>query len=165
MASPLEQIGKPMNPNHLGDFGVDRPEIIQVFGYFGTNLRVNPDLTDLVALEAFKALSNVSDEDPTELVGAVDRLLSTLLHPEDVDVCLRLAREHRQTIEDLAALAGAILGALAQRPTRLPSGSSPSGQNIEPSSTDGSFSPAELSLVKDMPPGLAADVVRLSRTA
>lgn len=151
--------------SHLGDFGVVKPEIVQTFGYFGSTLRVNPDLTDLVALDAFKNLSAVNEENPEELAGAVDSVLTTLLHRDDVDVLLRLARDNRQSIGDLTALAGAILGALAEVPTKLPSDSSSGGQIIEQKSTDDSLSRAELTLVQDMPPGLAADVVRLSRSA
>lgn len=141
---------------HLGDFGTEREDVEDTFGYFGATLRVNPSLSDLEALEAFRAVE--AAETNATILDALHNVLTTLVHPEDVDECWRLARLHRQGLEDIATFSQTLLGALTDRPTSLPSDSSDGQATTDTSSTDDSSSRALRAL--DGRPDLQIAVLR-----
>lgn len=118
----------------LGNFGVERPPVEETFGYFGVTLRTNPDLSDVMVVDLFGELSKSPDD--------VRRLASTLVHPDDVEEFWELVRNHRQSLEDLATLAMALIEALTERPTQRPSGSSDGPSSTDARSEDGSSLPA-----------------------
>lgn len=112
--------------SHLGDFGTEHAPVESTFGYFGASLRANPDLSDVMVVEMFGNLAESPDQ--------VRKLASTLVHSDDVDEFWRLVRDNRQTMEDLATLAMALIEALTERPTRLPSDSSAGQSRTAPKS-------------------------------
>lgn len=125
----------------LGSFGVEHPPVEDSFSYFGDEIRVHPDLTDL-RITAMFGVFNEASEDGGKIVTAIRLIGETLVHPDDVERFWLLSEQHRQTIEDLATLAGALLGALTGRPTKQPSDSSDGLSSTVASSTGDSSSPA-----------------------
>lgn len=127
---------------HLGDFGTARDGNDATFGWFGTAVRVHPDLTDLALIDLVQQLTSVGDDNGEEAVSAVSGIATMLVHPDDFDAFWTTARTNRQTMEDVVQLAAHLIGGLAGRPTRLPSASSDGQQPTDPSSTDDSSSEA-----------------------
>jgi hypothetical protein len=125
---------------HLGDFGVEHEQVTGTFGYFGETLRVNPDLTDLLAFEAFRQVQNADNN--ASALDAVRGVLEVMVHPDDVETCWQLAKANRQGFDEVADLATSLLGALADRPTKPLSDSSPSPSSDDQRSEGGSSSPA-----------------------
>lgn len=126
---------------HLGDFGESRPSAEETFGYFGETLRVHPDLSDLAIVDLFDSMSS-AQKDGAAAMAAIRGIGAALIHPDDVDRFWALARANRQTMEDVATLAMQLIGALAERPTLLPSVSSDGQQDTSPTSEGDSSSPA-----------------------
>lgn len=132
---------------HIGDFGTARPGISASFGWFGEEVRVHPDLSDLSFIDALrKAQEAGADEGGDGAINAVYDMAGVVVHPEDHERFWTTARANRQTLEDIANLATALIEALTARPTKLPSDSSGGQPPTEPSSTDDSFSEAMAAL-------------------
>jgi hypothetical protein len=127
----------------LGNFGSVRPANEGTFSYFGTTVRVHPDLTDLALIDlATKMLAAESTKDGQEAIRMVADVAGMIVHPDDADEFWRSARANRQTMQDVIGLAAELIGALAERPTVLPSDSSGGQPTTGTSSTDGSSSQA-----------------------
>lgn len=129
----------------LGSFGVERPPVEDSFAWFGVDIRVHPDLSDLVIIELFGAMQDKPNDDEDHgpaMLEAMSSIVATLVHPDDVDAFMRTSRSHRQQLEDIVRLAMELLGALAGRPTQLPSDSSDGQLTTAPSSTGDSSSRA-----------------------
>lgn len=145
----------------LGEFGTPRPAVEEKFGWLGVPVRVHPDLSDLALIDIVRRVGRAEKQgDVQALVEAVGDLIDLLIHPEDVEVFWRVARENRQTTEDIAEVAMKLVGAMANRPTMRPSDSSAGPSTTEPSSTDGSTSPALRLLEGKGRPDLAVAVLR-----
>lgn len=146
----------------LGSFGAARPVVDESFGWFGTDIRVHPDLSDLAIIDLFAAMQDVdADENASAVLAAMGSVSATLIHPADADEFMRLARKNRQTMEDIVRLAMEVLGALAGRPTLLPSDSSDGQQETAPTSTDDSSAKAMRALAGR--PDLQVAVLRRSK--
>lgn len=132
----------------LGRFGVDRPANESTFDYFEATLRVHPDLSEIAIVDLFDLMGGVADLDENDpkaasvAIDAIRKVGEVLVHPGDVAEFWRLTRAHRQTMEDVAGLAMALLSALTERPTRRPSDSSAGPQPTGTTSGDGSALPA-----------------------
>lgn len=124
----------------LGSFGKARPVVDASFEWFGTDVRVHPDLSDLNIISLFSGMQGT--EDGADALKALGDLAAALVHPDDLDEFWKLARGNRQTMEDIAVLAMELIGALADRPTSLPSDSSDGQQTTDTRSTDVSSSQA-----------------------
>lgn len=124
--------------SHLGDLGVARPEVDISFGFFGTTIRVHPDLSDLSLLEVFTALEGGG----TGAVAALTGMIDVLIHPEDVVEFRRLVKEHRQSSEDVAHLAMKVIEAITDRPTQRPADSSGGPSTTATRSVDASVAEA-----------------------
>lgn len=141
---------------YIGEFGAERPEADFSFGYFGSVLRVHPDLTAVAVLNLFAEIDAISKAaaDDTEAMSkafaAVRSIASTLVHPDDADEFWTLARQHRQTLEDLGELAMKMLEAITERPTSRPSDSSDGPSATSATSEGASPSPA-LRLLQSRP--------------
>lgn len=109
---------------HLGDFGVERPAHEDSFGYFGETVRVNPDLSDLAMVDFVETGVAIQAMDGKGGLLALKDMLRSLVHPEDFDRLWELAKANRQQIDDLDALAEAIVVSVTGRPTEQPSDSS-----------------------------------------
>lgn len=125
---------------HIGDLGIEKEPVVDTFGYFGATIRTNPDLTDIAALEAFESVHKAQDR--VSVLEALRGVMSTLIHPDDVDLCWTLARQHRQGIEEIGALAAQLLEVATDRPFSQPAGSSDGPSTTATSSADVSDSPA-----------------------
>ena len=137
-ARRVDQPGEPLpGGSHLGDLGVVHDEVDVTFGYFGTVLRVNPELSELELVEFMDRAQQVGENDPRAVTMLKDYLRS-LVHPDDFDRFWELARRYRQTQQDLGALTQTLMAAAAGRPTGLPSDSSAGQSSTAPSSRDGS---------------------------
>lgn len=134
---------------HLGDFGTPRPANDATFGYFGSTLRSNPDLSDLAVVDLFDTMAGAG-EDGSKAIAAIRAMGAVLVHPDDVPRFWELARANRQTMEDIANLATALIGAVTERPTGLPSDSSGGQASTAPRSAGDSSSRA-LELVEGRP--------------
>lgn len=121
----------------LGSFGKSRPAVEESFDWFGHEIRVHPDLSDIAIIDIVGAM-----HDDTKAIETIARLGETLVHPDDLDEFMRVARANRQTMDDIAELAMELIGALAERPTELPSDSSDGQQTTARTSTGDSSSRA-----------------------
>lgn len=140
----------------LGTFGTARPATDETFGWFGKEIRVNPDISDFAVLAQITQIVG-SGEDDADLT-ALSGLVGALIHADDVAEFTRLAIANRQTMEDLATLAYGLLEALTGRPTELPSDSS-DGQPRTAARSEAASSSRALQLLDDRP-DLAVAVVR-----
>lgn len=157
--------GEGLTVGHLGEMGVAREEHDATFGYFGTTIRVHPDLSDIAVFDLFTDVATAVDgadaenaEDVAKLVEALRAVAATLVHPDDAEEFWRLARANRQSLDDVAGLAMRLLGALADRPTERPSVSSDGPSSTAATSGGGSSLPA-LRLLENRP-DLAVAVLR-----
>lgn len=142
---------------NIGTFGNDRPPAELSFTFFGSEIRVNPELTDIAAMNLFNALEN-----GTNPAAAIDAVARGLVHADDFDEFWQLMTVKRQTLDDLAELGKALIAAVTERPTRLPAVSSDGQQATGESSEVDSSSRDIESAITHLPPGLAADVIRLA---
>lgn len=146
---------------HLGDFGTPREQVDITFGLFGSVMRVNPSLSDVAVIELFADLEGVGlSAGPGEIMAALRRIIVAVVSPDDLDDFWTVARANRIGVEDIQDIAMKILEAATDRPTERPSDSSAGPSSTDTSSEDGSSSLAPV--IASLPPGLAADVIRLS---
>lgn len=149
----------------LGDFGVERPAVDETFGWFGAEIRVHPDLSDLAIVDLFASMATVRDLDDSEgaeaAIGAISSIARLLVHPDDIGQFWELTRVHRQTMEDIVTLAMNVLAAMSGRPTQLPSDSS-DGQRTTGTTSEGASSSPALRLLEGRP-DLQAAVVMAER--
>jgi hypothetical protein len=144
----------------IGDLGADRADVDElVFGYFGSRIRVNPNLTDLVIVDLFTEMADAGQsEDATKTAAALRSMRSALIHPDDLDEFNTRVREHRQSLADLVELTKKLLEAVTARPTSRLSDSSDGPSATTASSGDDSSS-AALRLLQGRP-DLAVAVVQ-----
>lgn len=133
----------------LGDFGRAREPLEDAsFGWFGADIRVHPDVSNLVWVDTFGRQDESTFGDKMRAIrGVVD----VVVHPADVEEFWRLARENRQTQDDVLRVAFDVVGALAERPTLRPSDSSDGSPPTEVSSTASPSGRAALRLLEGRP--------------
>ncbi len=125
----------------LGDLGVAKPKVADSFGWFGTEIRINPNLTDLVLMDFAEKASEI-DENSPEVLGFVKMQMRLVIHTEDFDAFWSAALENGQDSSDLMLVMKTIVETTAQRPTRLPAGSSAGQPRTVVTSPDVSSLPA-----------------------
>jgi len=108
----------------LGTFGTPReaPEE-QSFGYFGTEVRVNPDFGELDLADFMEAAADL-DEDSVDSLSLLKNTMRGAVHAEDFDTFWATAKRNRQGIADLLPILYAVVEAVSARPTERPSDSS-----------------------------------------
>lgn len=143
----------------LGSFGTPRPAVEDSFEWFGVDIRVHPDLTDLAFVELFQSIGD--GHDGKQAMDAIQGIARSVVHPDDFEEFWRLARSNRQTLEDVMTLATSLIAELADRPTKLPSDSSDGQQRTGTSSTGDSSSRALHAL--EGRPDLQVAVVRRAK--
>jgi hypothetical protein len=143
----------------LGSFGTPREAYDETFDYFGKEVRVHPDLSDLALLEFAELGAGLSDASGRDAIAAVWAMLRNLVHPDDFDMFWAAARANRQTLEDLTDLCEALVEAVAERPTKRPSDSSDGQRSTGASSGDVYSLPAVQRLERQGRPDLALMVV------
>jgi len=107
---------------NLGKFGEAREELTDTFEYFETEIRVNPNLSEVDILDFMETAFTVDQEDPKAIL-VVKEFLKSLVHPDDFNTFWETARAKRQRIEDIQNVAKSIVEAVTSRPTQQPSGS------------------------------------------
>jgi hypothetical protein len=120
---------------HIGDFGTERPPLDMTFGWFGSTIRVEPNLTDTVLLDFLTKASAIDDESGPEAMRAVEDFLAAMVHHEDFSEFMHIARARRQSIEDLMKVAYSILEVATSRPTHAPADSSGGRSTTQTGST------------------------------
>ncbi len=137
---------------HIGSFGTARPKVNAKFEYFGTDIRVHPDASDLAYTEFLAIARDIEVDDNGQPKNGVDnQRAATLLddtlrgqiHPEDLETFMALARANRQTVMDLMVLSQQIVSAVSGFPTGQPSDSSAGPDGGQQKSPDGSLPRAE----------------------
>lgn len=141
--------------------GTVRDELDVNFPYFGTLIRVNPELSGLSLLEVLAAVAEFDEETPTKaVVQAIDDLRAVAIHEGDIDVFRKLFKANRQSLDDLIDMAKALLEAVTEVPTEQPSGSSSGLTSTEQSSVVVSSSPVVTRLEQQGRPDLALVVIQ-----
>jgi hypothetical protein len=107
----------------LGELGVVKPKVVDSFGWFGQEIRISPNLTDIVLMDFAEKASRI-DEDSPEVMGFVKMQMRLVIHTEDFDAFWSTAIENGQDSTDLMAVMKTIVESKAQRPTLLPADSS-----------------------------------------
>lgn len=121
--------------------GETRDELDIAFRYFGTAIRVHPDLTDAVVVELFRTVTTL-DKTPERGLELVDLYVTTLVHPDDHGMFREVMRAERVNIADLTTLGGRLLETLTGRPFQRPSDSSDGPRATDTSSEDDVYSEA-----------------------
>lgn len=134
----LQAVGGTYN---LGDLTADteeRPPLEAAFGYFGEQIRVNPDLTEVDMIDFLDDANRVNANDPQSML-MVKEAARTHVHPDDFDRFWALRKQHRQGVESLMATIWQIVSAVTARPTGRASDSSDGppviSQNLPPTAS------------------------------
>lgn len=118
---------------HIGTFGTVRPKVDATFTYFGETIRVHPDASDLAYTEFLAVAkdieinddgSPINPADNQRAASLLDDTLKGCIHPDDLTLFMRLAKDNRQQVMDLLALSQGIIAAVSGFPTGQPSASS-----------------------------------------
>lgn len=124
-----------MTTRSLGELGAvsgapEREELS--FTYFGSEIRVNPKLSDLVVLDLMDRSASIvipedGDEPDPEAMKAANDLITNFLrravHPDDFGSLWDAALDNGQGIAQLMALSMTLVEAVSERPTKKPSAS------------------------------------------
>lgn len=141
--------------------GTTHEELDVNFPYFGTLIRVNPELSDLSLLDIMARVADFDEKTPAAfVVAAIEDLHRSIIHEDDRDAFKVASRANRQSLEDLIDLAQALIAAVAEVPTEQPTGSSSGLTSTEQSSVVVSSSPVVTRLEEQGRPDLALVVVQ-----
>jgi hypothetical protein len=108
----------------IGDFG-KVPELVEpdVFGWFGVDVRTNPDFSAAILVDFWERVGDLTDEDPRS-IGEVKNMMRMVVHAEDFDVFWNASKSGRATMDDFMGLIKAMAEVKAERPTRRSADSS-----------------------------------------
>ena len=123
---------------YIGSFGDDNLDVDLTFGWFSESIRVHPLAGELTYMDFMARASEVDEEDQAEGVKLTMEFLRGQVHPDDWDLFWRIAREKRQTLEQLMRVSKSIVEAVSGFPTGQPSDSSVGQPPIQPKSKVGS---------------------------
>lgn len=124
----------------LGTFGTVRAGGDDTFGYFGEQIRVHPELSDLSLYDFMERAAAIDVDDPQSVLIVKD-FVREQIHPDDFGRFWALARRNRQNTDDLMALAKGLYSAVVGRPTTRPSASPRGRSRTKRKSPAGSSSP------------------------
>lgn len=127
----------------LGTFGTphETGDDFDTFGWFGQDIRVVTAVNEVELVDLMEAAAGVDVEDLASM-SVIKNMFRLVIPGEDFDTFWGLAKENRQTLEELSALFQALLTAITDRPTRQPSDSSDGRQSIGESSPPSSIATA-----------------------
>lgn len=106
----------------IGSFGTARDVEEQTFDYFGTDIRIDPEIGELDYLEYLDAAT--AGDETASAVTQIRGVLGLLLLDEDVDLFWSLAKKNKQSQEDVLNVCQQIIEAITDRPTGESSDSS-----------------------------------------
>jgi len=136
----------------LGDLSGEAVEpVLAEFAYFGTLVRVNPDLTETTVIDLFETAARIQVRGPGEIpisdtfaeAEKAKNHVRAHIHPDDFDAFWATAKANRQDMRRLMALCWEILDLISERPTSPPSGSSGGRPVISQNLPDGVSSQAD----------------------
>ncbi len=109
----------------LGDLGVAKgfPEP-DTFDWFGSVVRTNPGMSDLVLADFIELASAVDIDDArqaAQAMGVVKGFIRDLIHPDDFDSFWATAKRERQSLVDVLGVGKVIVARQTDRPTMRPS--------------------------------------------
>jgi hypothetical protein len=126
----------------LGDLGGQEHEkVIASFGYYGTTIRVNPNLSEVSVMDFLENAENIGADDPRTMV-VVKKWIRANIHPDDFDTFWKIVNDHGVGTDDLMRLMWKILEGVTARPTGRPSDSSAGPTETNSASRDTSSAPA-----------------------
>lgn len=108
----------------LLEFGdPDEPVVQQTFRYFGVDIRLHPEFSELELMDFMEAAGQMDEDDP-KAITAVKGFFRSLVYPEDFEKFWTTAKKHGQGVAKLMELVSSVIEALTERPTPRPRGSS-----------------------------------------
>jgi hypothetical protein len=148
----------------LGNLGTPRDALDVDFEWFGSTVRANPDLTDMVLADFMAKAVTVDDETP-EAYRLLEDLMRQTIHPDDFDTYWRLAQVNRQTSADHRDVLKAVVAEATGRPT-LRSSESSDGPKASVDESEAAFVKRVTVGRPDLEVGLVSSLVdRQSRRA
>lgn len=108
---------------HLGTFGVPHADEQDTFTYFDAEVRVHPDLSDLLLHDFMEQAASIDETDPAAMTLVKD-FIRSMIHPGDFEQFWALAKAKRQNTADVMGIAKGLFAAVTARPTGRQSGSS-----------------------------------------
>lgn len=92
------------------------PPVDATFPWFGRELRVNPDLDELVVIDLLEESSKFKVTDPRAML-MTKRYAQAHVHPDDFDEYWRLGRAHRVSEAEILRSCWVMLAAASANPT------------------------------------------------
>jgi hypothetical protein len=120
---------------HLGSLGTSKPGDSITFDYFGEQITANV-VTDLDYMDFMEEIGALTPDNPQSQRLVKD--FARLCFGDSFDTFWRLAKDNRQSQEDVFDVLTKIVEASTGRPTVQPSGSSDGQSSTEAKSTVGS---------------------------
>jgi hypothetical protein len=115
----------------LGELGVVHDDVEVTFQYFGETIRVHPLAGELSYVEFMANAASIDEEDDRQGLPLMMDFLKEQIHPDDFDQFFKLAKLHRQSLQELMGVSRAILENATGFPTGQPS-DSPAGRRATP---------------------------------
>lgn len=143
----------------LGDLSPEVEELDVTFGWFGEDIRVNPELSELDIIDFAESAMHV-DEDSEEAITLIKRTMRLYIHADDFDRFWALSSRKRVRVETLMLTMNRITELVSGRPTGPLSDSSPGQPTTVESLKEDSSSRAMRRLESEGRPDLALVVVQ-----
>lgn len=125
---------------NIGTLGKYKEPTDDFFEYFGHEIRVNPDFSELDLLDFVEAGTTIDDQSP-EALTMLKTFFRTLIHPDDFDLFWSVAKKNRQGFQALAEVSQGVIAGLSGLPTQSPPASSDGRPTTVGTSTVVEFSP------------------------
>lgn len=108
----------------LGSLGSVR-EVMEpdTFGWFGSTVRTNPDMSDLAIVDFMEVAGNLDEADMIGVFVVTKTFLRDCVHPDDFEAFWAAGKANGQGAEDMLAVAKALTESWTARPTRRQSAS------------------------------------------
>lgn len=108
----------------LGEVGgVEAEKVVASFTYYGTKIRVNPSLTEIVIMDFFEEAEKVAPRDPHAMV-IVKAFARDSIHPDDFEKFWTIVKTRGADTDGVMKVVWKILEGVTARPTGRPSDSS-----------------------------------------
>lgn len=132
-------------PQALGDLSGEVVEpIIASFTYFGTVIRVNPDLTETEVVDLLEQAGDVEADGGAAMMQGLKAYVRGHIHADDFDTFWELVKKNRQGTEQVIKVCYKILELLSERPTSPPSDSADGRRTTPKSWPDGASEPDDV---------------------
>lgn len=138
----------------VANFGDEAPPEEATFGFYGHDIRVAADASELAFIDFMEEFGTLDEDDPKGFKATKD-LLRSFIHPDDFDLFWSTAKQNRQGVEQLITVVKTVVEALAERPTGQPSVSAGGPVSTLPKSEGDSSSAVIHSLIAKGRPDLA----------